>query len=268
MMMTEAEDVRGTRKGKKGEAAKQGMVEADGNDSLAIRVRGLNKTYGPQVALRNLDLDLSWGNFLVVFGPNGSGKTTLIKVLATISRPTEGEVSVAGFDLKKNPAAVRRNIGLVTHQPLLYGDLTGWENLRFHGRMFALSHLEERIEKAADLMGVGSFLGRKVNVLSHGMQKRLSLTRAILHDPPILLLDEPETGLDQEALEMLAQMMGTGERGRRTVLMATHSVERGLALGNQVAILSGGKIAFHEDRSNIDAAMFQGTSGRFTGVAS
>ena len=244
------------------------MVEADGNGSLAIKVRGLTKFYGPQVVLRNLDLELSWGNFLIVFGPNGSGKTTLIKVLATISRPTQGEVMVAGFDLKTNPTAIRRNIGLVTHQPLLYGDLTGWENLKFHGRMFALPHLEERIEKAADLMGVSSFLGRKVSILSHGMQKRLSLARAILHDPPILLLDEPETGLDQEALEMLGQMMGVGERGRRTVLMATHSLERGLALGNQVAILAGGKIAFHEERALIDEAAFKGTYSRFTGVAS
>ncbi|MDP6494963.1 MAG: ABC transporter ATP-binding protein [Dehalococcoidia bacterium] len=226
----------------------------------------MTKIYGPQVVLRSLDLELSWGNFLVVFGPNGSGKTTLIKVLATIARPTKGEVSVAGFDLKRNPSAIRRNIGVVTHQPLLYGDLTGWENLMFYGRMFALPNLEERIEKAVDLMGASSFLGRKVGILSHGMQKRLSLARAILHDPPILLLDEPETGLDQQALEMLGQMMGTGERGRRTVLMATHSVERGLALGNQVAILSGGKIAFHEDRTTMDEAVFKGTYGRFTGV--
>lgn len=228
----------------------------------------MTKTYGPQVALRSLDLALPWGDFLIIFGPNGSGKTTLIKVLATISRPTQGEVKVAGFDLKKNPTAVRRNIGLVTHQPLLYGELTGLENLRFHGRMFALTHLEERIEKVADLMGVTSYLGRKISVLSHGMQKRLSLARAILHDPPILLLDEPETGLDQEALEMLGQMVGAGERGRRTVLMATHSLERGFALGSRVAILAGGKIAYHEDRALVDEAMFRGTYSRFTGVAS
>lgn len=228
----------------------------------------MTKTYGPQVALRSLDLALPWGDFLIIFGPNGSGKTTLIKVLATISRPTLGEVKVAGFDLKRNPTAIRRNIGLVTHQPLLYGELTGLENLRFHGRMFALPHLEERIEKVADLMGVTSYLGRKISVLSHGMQKRLSLARAILHDPPILLLDEPETGLDQEALEMLGQMVRAGERGRRTVLMATHSLERGFALGSRVAILVGGKIAYHEDRALVDEAMFRGTYGRFTGVAS
>ena len=244
------------------------MVEADGTGSFAIEVRGLTKTYGPQVVIRDLDLELPWGDFLIVFGPNGSGKTTLIKVLATITRPTQGEVSVGGFDLKKNPSAVRRNIGLVTHQPLLYADLTGRENLRFHGKMFGLTNLEERIQEASELMGVTSYLGRKVSILSHGMQKRLSLARAILHDPPILLLDEPETGLDQEGLEMLGQMMGVGQRGRRTVLMATHSLERGLALGNRVAILAGGKIAYHEERGLIDEAIFKSTYGRFTGVTS
>lgn len=244
------------------------MAEVCGSTTLAIEVKGLTKTYGPQVVLRDLDLGLAWGGFLIVFGPNGSGKTTLIKVLATISRPTRGEVRVAGFDMKSNPGAIRRNIGLVTHQPLLYDDLTALENLKFHGRMFGLTNLEERIEKAADLMGVSSYLGRKVSILSHGMQKRLSLARAVLHDPPILLLDEPETGLDQEALEMLGQMMVSGDRGRRTVLMATHSLEKGLALGNQVAILAGGKIAYHEDRALVDEAMFKDTYGHFTGIAS
>jgi len=243
------------------------MVEADGNGPLAIEAKGLNKTYGSQVVLRDLDLSLAWGDFLVVFGPNGTGKTTLIKVLATISRPTMGQVRVAGFDLKSNPGAIRRNIGLVTHQPMLYGDLTALENLKFHGRMFALPNLEERIEQTASLMGVSSYLGRKVSILSHGMQKRLSLARAVLSDPPILLLDEPEAGLDQEALEMLGQMIGYGKKGRRTVLMATHSLERGLALGNRVAIMAGGKIAYHQDRAQVDESVFKGNYGRFTGVA-
>jgi heme exporter protein A len=243
------------------------MAEADGSGSLAIEVRGLTKSYGAQVVLRNLDLSLHWGDFLIVFGPNGSGKTTLIKVLATISRPAQGEIRVAGFDLKENAAAIRRNIGVVTHQPLLYGDLTARENLKFHGRMFALANLEERIEQAADLMGMGPQLERRAATLSHGMQKRLSLARAILHDPPILLLDEPETGLDQEALGMLGEMVGSSGRGRRTVLMATHSLERGLALGNRLTILAGGKIAYQEERALVDEARFKGAYSRFTGVA-
>ena len=233
------------------------MVEADGNGSLAIEVRGLTKTYGPQVVLRDLDLSLAWGDFLVVFGPNGSGKTTLIKVLATVSSPTKGEVKVAGFDLKRNPWAIRRNIGLVTHQPLLYGDLTGLENLKFHGKMFALTHLEERIEKTADLMGVSSYLGRKVGILSHGMQKRLSLARASLHRPPILLLDEPETGLDEEAQGFLDVLLAGESDAPRTVLMTTHNLDRGLALGDRVAILAQGRIAYQDSRRNLDPAEFR-----------
>jgi len=242
------------------------MVEAAGDESLAIEVRGLTKSYGAQVVLRNLDLCLPWGDFLIVFGPNGSGKTTLIRVLATLSRPARGSVRVTGFDLKENPAAIRRNVGVVTHQPLLYEDLTAYENLKFHGRMFGLAQLEERIEKAADLMGVAPYLRHKVRTLSHGIQKRFSLARAILHDPPILLLDEPETGLDQEALGMLEDLVVAGERGRRTVLMTTHNLERGLALGNRVAILAGGKIAYEEARTLVDEARFRGTYNRFTGV--
>jgi len=244
------------------------MVESNNNCPLAIKVRGLTKTYGPQLVIRGLNLELAWGDFLIIFGPNGSGKTTLVKILATVTKPSNGEVVVAGFDLKRNPSAIRRNIGLVTHQPFLYPELTARENLQFQGKMFTLTGLEERIENIADRIGVHSFLERRVSILSHGIQKRFSLARAILHDPPILLLDEPETGLDQEALDMLGNVMSIGEKGRRTVLMTTHSLERGLALGNRVAILAGGRIAFHEERDSIDEAMFKGIYGKFTGAIS
>ena len=242
------------------------MVESDGAGSLAIQVRGLTKAYGSQVILKDLDLNVSWGDFLTVFGTNGSGKTTLIKVLATLSRPAKGDVRLAGFDLKENAAAIRRNIGMVTHQPMLYGDLTALENLRFHGKMFGLDRMEERIEKATSLMGLGRFLRHRVATLSHGMQKRLSLAKATLHDPPILLLDEPETGLDQDALGMLGDVMVAGDRGRRTVLMVTHSLERGLALGNRVAILAGGKIAYQEEKAEVDENEFKVAYSRFTGA--
>ena len=244
------------------------MVESNNNCPLAIKVRGLTKTYGPQLVIRGLNLELAWGDFLIIFGPNGSGKTTLVKILATVTKPSNGEVVVAGFDLKRNPSAIRRNIGLVTHQPFLYPELTARENLQFQGKMFTLTGLEERIENIADRIGVHSFLERRVSILSHGIQKRFSLARAILHDPPILLLDEPETGLDQEALDMLGNVMSIGEKGRRTVLMTTHSLERGLALGNRVAILAGGRIAFQEERDSIDEAMFKGIYGKFTGAIS
>ena len=243
------------------------MEESGGRQPLAIHASGLSKSYGPHLALRGLDLSLPWGGFLALLGPNGSGKTTLIKVLATIARPDSGEAQIAGYDLRKEPAAVRRNIGVVTHQPLLYADLTCRENLRFHGRMFGLKQLDDRIEQAADTVGLRPHLSRRVGTLSHGLQKRASLARAILHDPPILLLDEPETGLDQEALDMLSALASAGERGRRSVLMATHSLERGLALCDRVAILAGGRIAFQEERAMVDAAMLRDAYGRHARVA-
>ena len=243
------------------------MAELGGREALAIRASGLSKAYGPHAVLRALDLTLAWGEFLTVFGPNGSGKTTLIKLLATLSRPDGGEVAIAGFDLRKEPTAIRRNIGVVTHQPLMYADLTARENLKFHGRMFGLKQLDDRIEQVAELVGLRPHLSRRVGVLSHGLQKRASLARAILHDPPILLLDEPETGLDQEALEMLSALASAGERGRRSVLMVTHSLERGLALGDRVAILMDGRIAFEEERAMVDEAALRDAYGRHTRVA-
>ncbi len=243
------------------------MAQAASSSTLALSARGLTKSYGTQIVLRGLDLDVEWGDFLIIYGPNGAGKSTMMKVLSTISRPTSGEIHVAGFDLKTHADAIRRNIGVVTHQPLLYGDLTARENLLFHGRMFALDRLNERIEAAAELMGMTPHLERRAAVLSHGMQKRVTLARAILHDPPILLLDEPETGLDQAALRMLGDMMGASARGRRTVIMATHSLERGFALGTRVAILARGRLAFDEARSDLTEDGFRDTYAELTGVA-
>ena len=194
--------------------------------------------------LRRLDLDVPWGQVLTVLGPNGSGKTTLIRTLATLSRPDEGEVRVAGHDVAKLGHRARHLIGVVTHEPLLYDELTGHENLRFVGRMFGLDRLDDRIDRAAHRLGVEANLHQRAGTLSHGMRKRLSIARALLHNPPILLMDEPETGLDQEALAMLDAVVQDGARSSRTVVMTTHNLERGLALGHRLAILGSGGIAY------------------------
>ena len=228
------------------------MNMEDKAGSYAIVIKALSKTFGTQMALRQLDLTVSWGDFLVIFGPNGAGKTTLVKILATITSPTSGQVSIAGFDLKADYSSIRRNIGVVSHQPLLYQDLSVIENLRFHGRMFSVASLENRIKEVADLVGIQSILDRKTNILSHGMQKRVSIARAILHDPPIMLLDEPETGLDQEAVSVLSNAINQSERGQRTVLMVTHSLEMGWALGDRIAILARGNIVYENTTTSLD----------------
>ena len=242
------------------------MAKEDISSAYAIEVVGLGKAYGGRAVLKGLNLSLNWGEILVVFGANGSGKSTLIKILSTISRPTDGEIRVAGVGLWDNPRAIRRNLGVLTHQTLLYDNLTGRENLKFHGKMFALDLLDDRIEIAASLVGMSSFLDKKLGVLSHGLQKRLSMARAILHDPPILLLDEPETGLDQDALGFLEDLMVSGSGRQRTVLMTTHSLDRGLAIGNRIAILAGGRIVYDESRNTIDEVKVRAAYSKFTGV--
>ena len=150
---------------------------------------------------------------------------------------------------------------------VLYADLTGYETLRFYGRMFRVPDLDHRIELVAEQMGVTRHLQARVGTLSHGMQKRLSLARALLHDPPILLLDEPETGLDQEALELLDALLTGSEGAHRTVLMTTHNLEWGLAFGDTIAILAQGRIAYQESRDRLDEAEFRDTFTRYLGAA-
>ena len=232
------------------------------SDGLAIEIRGLVKAFGRTPVLRGLDLDVRWGEVLTVLGPNGSGKTTLIKVLATLTRPDAGVVRVAGADLLRAGRSVRRVIGVVTHDALLYDHLSGYENLKFSGRMFRLDHLEDRIAAAADRMGVTARLHHRVHTLSHGMKKRFSIARSLLHDPRILLMDEPESGLDQEALAMLEELV-LDRTVRRTVLMTTHNLDRALALGQRMAIISRGKIAYEESLDSVGAESLKETYSRY-----
>ena len=232
-------------------------------DGHAIEVKGLQKSFGDWPVLWDLGLSVGWGEFLVIFGANGVGKTTLLKILSTQARPDGGEVRVGGVERSKNPAAIRRMIGVVAHRGLLYEDMTCQENLSFYGRMFGLREMELRVEEVLGLVGLEGRRRQKVRSLSNGMQKRLSIARAILHDPSILLLDEPEAGLDHEALEMLGSLLeGWTARGS-TVVMTTHNLEQGLAWGERVAVLSGGEIAFEESRRSLDVAGFRTTYRRY-----
>ena len=227
-----------------------------GNSSSkeAISIQGATKSYGAVPVLHNLDLEVGWGERLVLFGVNGSGKTTLVKLLATLARPNSGRIEIAGLDVRRHGAQARRSMGVVTHQTLLYDDLTAYENLRFYGRMFRVADLEQRISRVADLTGIEHRLKARTRTLSHGMQKRLSLARALLHSPPILIMDEPETGLDQEALEVLE---GVVQNTAKAVLMTTHNLDRGLSLASRVAILAKGRIAYQAPREGLDANEFR-----------
>ena len=167
-----------------------------------IEVKKLVKRFGMKAVLRGLDFNVQNGEFVALLGPNGAGKTTFLRILASLSRPSLGQVKVAGFALPAQSAAVRQRLGVVSHMPLLYGDLTAEENLQFYGRMYNIPALNERISEVLDLVGLALRRRDMVRTFSRGMQQRLAIGRAVLHDPDVMFFDEPYTGLDQDASEI------------------------------------------------------------------
>lgn len=208
-----------------------------------IEVRRLVKAFGVKPVLRGLDFDVNPGEFVALLGPNGAGKTTFLRILATLSRPKMGEVRVAGFSLPRQAAAVRQRLGVVSHQPLLYGDLNAEENLQFYARMYALVDYDGRLKQVLQMVGLYRRRRDLVREFSRGMQQRLAIARAILHDPQILLFDEPHTGLDQDASAMLDDLLSEIASGGRTVVMTSHDLSRAAKLADRVDILSRGVIA-------------------------
>jgi heme exporter protein A len=218
----------------------------------AIEVKKLTKSFNEHLALRGLDLKVESGKALVIFGPNGAGKTTFIKILATIMNPSSGTVLLDGMDIKNQAEKVRRKIGVVSHSTFLYGNLTAYENLEFYRRLYDAPR--ERILEVTDAVGMSSRLHDRVNTLSRGMQQRFAIARALLHRPAIILLDEPETGLDQQAISLLWDTLRDDSGGKRTVVLTTHNLERGLEMADDLLILSRGKIVYQESKQALDLA--------------
>jgi heme exporter protein A len=230
----------------------------------AIETQGLTKSFGSRRALAGVDLSVGHGECLTIFGPNGAGKTTLIKLLATLSKPSAGSARVDGMDIRSQAFQVRRRLGVVTHSTFLYNELTVSENLRFYGRMYRVPNLEHRIREVVSQVQLESRLHDRVGTLSHGMQKRVAIARAVLHNPSILLLDEPETGLDPQATLMMRQILDALNSGDRTVVMTTHNLERGLEFADQVAILHRGSIVYRVPKQEIEGADLQEIYRQFT----
>jgi heme exporter protein A len=205
-----------------------------------IEVEGLERRFGERVALSAISLRLARGQTLVVFGPNGAGKTTLLRVLATLLRPNAGSVRVLGAELPGDSWRARGRIGLVGHEPLLYRELSGRENLRYHARLHGIDG--ERVEEVLAAVGMERRAADPVRELSRGMVQRLAAARAVLHDPPLLLLDEPRAGLDPAAAERLEPLIGRASG--RTRVVVTHDVERGLAESDLALGLRDGRQAF------------------------
>jgi len=208
-----------------------------------ISTHSLVKKFGFQPVLRGVNLDVGEGEFVALLGPNGAGKTTLMRLISGLTRPDLGEIRVGGHRQPQEGSAVRRMLGVVSHHPLLYTDLTAEENLSFYARMYGLRQPAKRIAEVLSLVGLSARRRDPVRAYSRGMQQRLAIARAILHDPQVMLFDEPHTGLDPAAATMLDGLLrGVAARGR-TVLMTTHDLARALSLASRVMILTSGKIA-------------------------
>ena len=208
-----------------------------------ITVKKLVKRFGLKTVLRGLDFEVQPGEFVALLGPNGAGKTTFLRILASLSRPSLGEVHVAGFRLPDEAANVRARLGVVSHLPLLYGDLTADENLRFYARMYNIENLEPRVTEVLEMVGLENRRRDLVRTFSRGMQQRLAIGRAVLHDPEVMLFDEPYTGLDQDASSMLDDVLKTVAAKGRTVVMTSHDLARAEDLATRFDILSRGVIA-------------------------
>jgi heme exporter protein A len=218
---------------------------------VIIEVRKLVKRFGSKAVLRGLDFSVEAGEFVALVGPNGAGKTTFLRILSSLAHPSLGKVSISGYTLPSQAAEVRRSLGVVSHLPLLYGDLTAEENLRFYGKMYNLPALKERIRDILEMVGLSPRAGDLVRTFSRGMQQRLAIGRAVLHDPSVLLFDEPYTGLDQEACDMLDRVLRDVTKTGRTVVMTSHDLARVQDLATRFDVLSGGIISASTSRRGL-----------------
>jgi heme exporter protein A len=207
-----------------------------------IEVEKLVKRFGLKTILRGLDFSVEPGEFVALLGPNGAGKTTFLRILASLSRPSMGEVMIAGYKLPNEAAQVRARLGVVSHMPLLYPDLTAEENLQFYARMYGITKYQSRITEVLEMVGLENRRKDLVGAFSRGMQQRLAIGRAILHDPEVVLFDEPYTGLDQDASEMLDEVLRSVAAKGRTVVMTSHDLARAEELATRFDILSRGVI--------------------------
>lgn len=218
-----------------------------------IEVRRLTKRFGLKTVLKDLDFHVQAGEFVALLGPNGAGKTTFLRILASLSRPAMGEIRIAGFRLPQQATAIRHILGVVSHQPLLYGDLTAEENLHFYGKMYGIDLPEKRIREVLDLVGLSLRSRDLVRTFSRGMQQRLAIGRAVLHDPEVMLLDEPHTGLDQDASIMLDGVLREVAARGRTVVMTSHDLARAADLASRFDVISRGKIVASAGRAEMSA---------------
>jgi heme exporter protein A len=207
-----------------------------------IKIEGLSKSFGSFYALRDLSLEINPGEYWMIVGPNGAGKTTLLKIIATLSQPTAGKITINEIKSEDNRIHIRKLIGFIGHQSFLYENLTAEENLKFYARMYRLENIENRIARTLAQVGLAERKSDLVRTFSRGMQQRLSIGRALLADPKIILLDEPFSGLDQSAIENFVDLFTSLISLDRMIVMTTHDLHLGLQLATHFAVITRGKL--------------------------
>ena len=225
---------------------------------LALEVRELSRTFGARKALDGVSFELPKGAFLSIFGPNGAGKTTMLKVLSTLTNPSKGSAKVVGCDVVEDAVQLREKIGFISHNPLLYPDLTAEENLEFFAELYCIDNPKERVRELLTAVELDHRRFDAVSGFSRGMTQRLSIARALLHNPEVIFLDEPYSGLDPHAMDILDSLIAS-VRAEHTFVMISHDLQKGLELCSHALILAKGKVVLFEEREAIDPDAFAAT---------
>lgn len=221
-----------------------------------IEINGVEKSYGFNIALKGIDFHIKKGEFLTLFGPNGAGKSTLLSILSTILKPTKGSAKISGLDINKNKSEIRHKIGLIGHSHMLYENLSAVENLHYFGTFYDIENLKEKSKQLLNNLGLYKRRTDLVKTYSSGMKQRLSVARALLHDPEILLLDEPYNGLDQSGIKLFTEIISSFKDKGYTTILTTHNIEEGLELCSRTAILSKGNLV-HDSYDTYDTDSFR-----------
>lgn len=236
------------------------------SDTATIRTETLTKQFGRFTALLNVSIEIAQGDFVSIVGQNGAGKTTFLKILSTIIRSYQGNVQLFGIALRRAGADVRRRIGVVSHESLLYPDLTVTDNLTYYARLYSVSNRRERVTEVIQHLDLEFKAKSLVRSLSRGLRQRASLARAFLHEPDLLLLDEPFTGVDERAAGLVIDSLAGFKKRGGTILMVTHNIERGWDLADRMIIMQRGTLAFDTKTSTTTIDAFRARYKEILGV--
>lgn len=234
-------------------------------DAPALRVTGIEKRFGARRVLKSVDFELPQGASLVIFGPNGAGKTTLLRILSTLDRPSKGTCEALGLSYKEQVDEVRGCIGFITHNPMLYLDLTARENLVLFARLYGVDDPDKAADEMLSLVELKHRANDKVRGFSRGMTQRIAIARAFINDPRIVFLDEPYSGLDPHAAGIVDRMLAES-RQRRTLVTVSHSLESGFAQASHVLLLAKGRQVLFSEQSQLEYDEFKNVYFEQVGV--